>query len=388
MQIKFKMSLIFVCGLFLSSCASWQAVKVAPGLNVNNEIIMKPELQNLISKRQNIKIVLRVPGAPKNITQEAQKEVGRPYDRLERELSKVGFVVRDRELLEKVVSELKPATYMELAKAIDTDLILEVLYVGPCDLSHKQYYDAKAGHMAELVNPSVEIKHPGSLVFPMHGGEIDCRVVTMRDGTVSGMFTIYNMPCDGSCDFEVLKGREWRNPEPNPEGNKGWGVGNDDQNIRQLATLLMQTLSEGEIVVSKLQAGSPAVRHGFMVNDVIKKINNQPIYNLSQTTDMIAKIDGKIDMLIKRDDKEIPVSFVKKFAEPMGMQLTFKPRPPEPPAPVEEKLPLPPPPPPPPPVVAPVAPPAPVIQKEEAKPVTPPAPVKAVKKAKKPIKAE
>ena len=319
--------LLFVCGLFLSSCASWQAVKVAPGMNANDEIIMKPELQTLVSgKKQNVKIVLRVPGAPKNITQETQKEVGRPYDRLERELSKVGFVVRDRELLEKVASEIKPSNYLELAKAIDTDLILEVLYVGPCDLSHKQYYDPKTGHMAELNNPSMELKHPGSLTFLMHGGQIDCRVITARDGTVSGMFTLYNLPCDGVCDFEIRNGKEWRNPEPNPEEVKGWGVGSDDQNIRQLANLLMQTLNEGEIVVSKTMPESLALKSGLRAEDIIEKINDQQVYNLTQTANLIIKCDGKIDIAYTRDGKHMHVSFAKKFAEPIGIQLVYMPK--------------------------------------------------------------
>jgi PDZ domain len=345
MQIIPRVFLFFVCSLCLCSCASWQAVKVASGLNISNEIIIKPELQTIVSgKKQNIKIVLRVPGAPKNITQEAQKEVGLQYDRLERELSKVGFIVRDRELLEKVVSELKPANYMELARAIDTDLILEVLYLGPYDLSHKQYYDTKAGRLTELNNPSMELKHPGSLSFLMHGGQIDCRVVTVRDGTVSGMFTLYNLPCDGLCDFEVHKGKEWRNSEPNPEEIKGWGVGTDEQNIRQLATMLMQTLNAGEIVVSKIQPMSLAAKNGLRINDIIEKLNDQPVYNLSQAADMIVKSDGKIEILAKRDDKEIHISFVKRFAEPIGIQLDYRPKVievvPEAPAVVEVKQPV------------------------------------------------
>jgi len=325
MQKKVMMCLFLACGLLLSSCASWQMVKVAPGLNINNDIIMKPELQNLISgKKQNIKIVLRVPGATKSITQETQKEVSRPYDCLERELSRAGFIVRDRELLERVISEVKLTGYLELAKAIDTDLILEILYMGPCDLSHKKYYDPKIGSMLELSNPALELKSPGILTFPMRGGQIDCRVITVRDGTVSGMFTIYNLPNDGLCNFEVLPGKAWRNPEPNPEGIKGWGVGTEEQNVLQLAGLLAQTLNDGEIVVSKIQPESMAEKYGFKVNDIIEEINNQTVYNLSQAMDMIVKSNGKIDILFKRDGREVPVSFIKKFAESIGVQIVYR----------------------------------------------------------------
>ena len=327
MQKKVLACLFFACALLFSSCASWQMVKVAPGLNVSNDIIMKPELQSLISgKKQNIKIVLRVPDAPKNITQETQKDVSRPYDCLERELSKSGFIVRDRELLEKVVSEVKPTSYLELAKAIDTDIIIEVLYLGTYNLSHKKYYDSKTGCMIELSNPSLEFKQPGILTFPMYGGQIDCRVVTVKDGSVSGMFTIYNLPCDGVCDFEVLPGKALRIPEPNLTETKGWGVGTDEQNIRQLAGLLVQTLSDGEILVSKMQPDGMAVKNGFKNNDIIEKINNQKIYNLSQALDAIAKGDGKIEFLLQRDGQEVPISFVKKFAESIGVQIAYRPK--------------------------------------------------------------
>ena len=390
MKNQFKAFLFFICGVFLSSCASWQAVKVAPGLNADSEIIMKPELQNLISgKKQNIKIVLRVPGAPKNITQETQKEVSRQYDRFERDLSKVGFVVRDRELLEKIAGESKPGSYLELAKAIDTDLILEILYLGPCDLSHKKYYDPKAGRMLELNNPSQELKHPGSMSFPLHGGQLDCRVITVRDGTVSGMFTIYNLPCDGLCDFEVLKGKEWRNPEPNPGELKGYTVGTDEQNIRQLASILMQTINEGEIVVSKIQQGSLASKNGLLANDVIEKINGQTVYNLSQAVDLIIKNDGKLEILLKRDDREMTVTFAKKFAEPIGAQLVYRQKvsakPTETQAAPEAILP-----PPPPPVPAPVLKlepaPAPAAPKDAN--ISGAAPVKAAPKGKKQSKVK
>jgi len=378
MQGKVKAYLFFVCGLFLCSCASWQAVKVAPGMNVSNEIIIKPELQNLISsKGQNIKIVLRVSGAPKSITQEAQKEVSRPYDNLERELSKAGFIVRDRDLLEKITSELKPSSYMELAKAIDTDIILEILYLGPCDLSHNKYYEPGAERMFSL---NADPKHPDSLTFPMHGGQIDCRVITVRDGTVSGMFTLYNLPCDGLCDFEVLKGKEWRNPEPNIEGLKGWAVGSEEQNVFQLSKLLIQTLSEGEVVVSKVEKSSPASHYGMSANDVIERINGQTVYNLSQALDLIVKSNGKTDILLKRDGKEVPILLVKKFAEPIGAQLFYRVKPRDTQAVVEEKLPVLPPPPPPA-VVTPDATRDATVSKDENKPVT--VPVKTTKKKKK-----
>ena len=385
MRNKVKVCLFFICGLFLSSCASWQAVKVAPGLNVSNEIIIKPELQNLIeAKGQNIKIALRVPGAPKSITQETQKEVSRPYDSLERELSRAGFIVRDRELLEKITSELKPSSYMELARAIDTDLILEILYLGPCDLSHNKYYDLGSERMFEFKNPSPDPKRQDLQAFPMRGGQIDCRIITVRDGTVSGMFTLYNLPCDGLCDFEVLKGKEWRNPEPNREGIKGWGVGSDEQNVFQLAGLLVQTLNEGEVVVSKVEKGSPAAHYGLMSNDVIEKINSQEIYNLSQAQDLIVKSSGKTEILLKRDGKEVPVLLVKKFAEPIGAQLFYRAKPQEVQSVAEEKLlaapahavvaPA---------EVSPVVTPAESVSKDDNKPSVTAAPAKAAKKAKK-----
>jgi membrane-associated protease RseP (regulator of RpoE activity) len=196
--------------------------------------------------------------------------------------------------------------------------------MGPYDFTHKKYYDLKAGHVAELSNPSIERKKPGTLSFPMQGGRLDCRVITVKDGTVAGMFTVYNFPSEGICEFEVLSGKEWRNPEPNPGRCKGWGVGNEEQNARRLAQLLAQTLKEGEIVISNVRSGSLAQKQALSKNDIILKINGQAVFNISQAVNLMLKADEKIEMLIKRDGQEKLVTFSKHFAEPLGLQITYR----------------------------------------------------------------
>ncbi len=318
-------ALLSACGVLLSSCATWQQVTVYPGLNVSNEVIVKPELQKLLSeKKPDLKVTLRVPAVPKDITQENQKELDRRYDYIERELAKSGFIVRDRALLEKVLSDGKPASYQELAKTIDTDLILEIVNVGPCSMSHKKYFDQNAGHLVEINKLVPDEKKPDTLPFEMQGGRLDCRVITVKDASVSGLFTIYNFPCEGVCAFEVLPGKEWRNPEPNYENVRGWNVGNDEQNIRKLATLLIQVLKDGQIVISHVQKGGIADKNGVMPEDVIMKINDQPVYNYTQALELLIKAEGTFDLMLNREGKTVRIPIAKQFAQPLGMQVVYR----------------------------------------------------------------
>jgi hypothetical protein len=363
------------CVFLLSSCATWQSVTVYPSLNVTSEVIVKPELQKFISERkQNFKIALRVPSVPKSMTQETQKDIDRKYDYFERELAKEGFVIRDRELLEKILADGKPVNYQELAQSIDTDIIIEILYMGACTMSHKRYFELRSGHLIDLNNMPADPKKPETMPFDMQGGQLDCRIITVKDASVSGMFTIYNLPCEGSCPFEILPGKEWRNPEPNFENARGWNVGNEEQNVRKLAALLAQTLKDGDVVISNVRKDSIAEKNGLLPEDVIVKINDQPVYNFTQTIDLLIKSEGTFDLMINREGKTLHMPVVKQYAQPLGIQVAYRAKPSLPP--------------PPPPVVAPTPAPAPVpveIKKEDTKPATPPAPAapKAKKAAKK-----
>lgn len=358
-----KTLLALGCGAALCSCAHWQAVTVYPGMNAQTEIIIQPSLQKLVAERRpNLKIALRVQEGPKYVTQETIKELDKQYDFLERELARAGFIVRDRMLLEKVFACGKNTTYREVAQTIDTDLIIEILYLGPCDLTHNKYYDPKTGQVKELHNPSLEQKKPGSMSFIMGGGQLDCRVISVNDGTVAGMITVYNLPCAGECPFEILPDKAWRNPGAESKTSQGWSVGTPEQNARELARLLVQVLKEGDLVVSQVNAGSVAEAARLQAGDLLLKLNGNAIDYVPQMIEALTMAGGKNELLIRRNDQDMRAPFTKNIGEPMGLQVTYRPKPAIQPAT------------PPPPAVA-VAPPAPA-------PVVmaPPPPAPAVKK--------
>jgi hypothetical protein len=320
-----RIMLVVVCSVLFASCASWKAVKVYPGMNVANEIIVRPELKKLTAGHiQNVKVVLRVPEAPKYLTQETQQDMNRLYDWFERELAKAGFIVRDRSLLEKVLSEDKTASYTGISQSIDTDLIIEILYMGPCDLTHNRYFDIDDCMVKEMCIPPPDKKLPGPTKFIMKGGRLDCRIITVKDATVSGMFTLYNLPSEGICDFEVHHNKICRNGGTNPSKINGFDVGGDEQNIRALATLLVQSLQEGDVSIIGIKHGGLAERYRFKPNDVIVKVNGKPAGTVPQTIESIMRADGKLDLIIRRDNQEIPITVSKLYAEPLDMRLKYR----------------------------------------------------------------
>lgn len=323
----FMISLMGLCcsALLLTACGpSWYLVKTSPGLYIKTEAVLQPGLLALIrAKRNNLKIVLRVPSPPKNVTSEELMQMDKRYDFFERELAKAGFIVRDRALLDKILSEEKTPSYQDIYNKIDTDLIIEIIDMSNYDLSTRDCFDPTSWSKYTLP-PNNEKFLVGK--FLMAGGRLDCRIINVKDGTVAGMLTIYYLPCGGGpCDFELNYEEGVRNPEPNPDKHLGYDVGNPENNARNLAQIFIQTITDHDIAMEQVQPGSLADKNGLKVNDIILTINGQPIYNRSQLTEIISQTDGTITLEILRDGQKITISFTKKLGEPIGFTPKFTP---------------------------------------------------------------
>lgn len=312
--------------LWLTGCGpSWQLVQADPALYIKTEVVISPALTDLIrEKGTNLKIALRVPTPPKDVTKEEQKSIDKQYDFFERELAKAGFTIRDRALLEKTIGEEKISSYAEIASRIDTDLIIEIEDLSPANLSNRDYFWAAEDSWNQAVLA------PDQNPFPMAGGRLDCRIIMVKDASVAGMMTIFFLPCSGGlCAFDYnAADRLIANPSPNPNNSIGYNVGTSEDIARGLAQFFIQTINDNEIVIDQITPGSLAEKNGLKSGDVILAVNGQKIYNLSQLSEVIHQVNGAVTFSLQRGQEKLDISFSKKLSEPIGFMPKSQPKPP------------------------------------------------------------
>lgn len=101
-----------------------RTVKFSPK---NDEITTTPSLKEYLATNPNPKIVLRTSSrvSTDNVTEKEQNNY--LYNAIESELLKSGFIVRDRQLFDKIITNAdNNNNYENLKEKSDTDLIVEL----------------------------------------------------------------------------------------------------------------------------------------------------------------------------------------------------------------------------------------------------------------------
>lgn len=294
--------------LIVTSCTTWHLVEVNPYLKAHNEIMIRPELRQLLSeKKGNIKIVLRVPTLVPQVSQSEIEKRNKLYDLVERHLYKAGFIVRDRALLEKVL-ESGPTSFQDMATKVDTDLILEIISIDTnVDLSHRFYYDPALKQTGQLIE-KYDDGTPGP-VFPLLGGKLDCRVITVKDGAITGVLSLFCVPFNPK--FVVIAPHiSPKIPEPNPQNYVGYKFGDPNETVEFLVSMLIQTLLDYKMVV--IEVGAQASTYGLKTGDIVFAINGQEVFNFSQAMELVERSEEQIEFNIKRETQILTITIPKK----------------------------------------------------------------------------
>jgi len=129
-HLTILMLAVYVCisAVILSSCGSMQlaVVKAKPRAN---DINIKFALREFLKTNPNPSILLRVPRASntqQNVTAEDLSKQSFVYGRLEKNLDRAGFPIRDRGLVEQLLIG-GSANYAEIYKVTGADLIIEIM---------------------------------------------------------------------------------------------------------------------------------------------------------------------------------------------------------------------------------------------------------------------
>src|SRR6185503_7145128 len=221
--------------LFLSGCATTQSyniIQVVWPQPPQDEINVRPGLTQLVHANPSLKVVLRVPNAANGVTQSqgvqtdnADSLLNSAYDSIEKRLFKAGFVVRDRALLNNLISEKGITSYKEIQSRVDTDIIIDV---SSLRFNHGQDWLFSQQYITDTGEPGSGIK-VGEAV-----ATVEAKFIIVSTGEVGGIVTLHVPICSSiNCTFgyynfsDDLNGVYQNSVTPNSQ-DQGWASTKDD----------------------------------------------------------------------------------------------------------------------------------------------------------------
>ena len=190
------LALAIALGAVATGCAALH-VLVVPTIP-QNEVVIKPALNQFMKSVKEPKIVLRVPVPQGQLTQEEQKAseaMNSVYNVIEKELLKSGFTVRDRALLTEVLRDNPKLDYRAIKEKIDTQLILEIVSLTKWDYSNREYTLVKDGTKAMASQP-----------FALFSWRVMAKLILVESGEIGAIFTIHAWPAGWACYYLVQEG--------------------------------------------------------------------------------------------------------------------------------------------------------------------------------------
>ena len=179
------------CGTPLSNI---RTVKFSPK---NDEITTTPSLKEYLSTNPNPKIVLRTNARliSDNVTEKEQNNY--LFNAIESELLKSGFVVRDRQLFDKILTNSdNNNNYENLQQKSDTDLIIELTNLDRSIVYQtNKYYDDNG---REKTSSMLARKN-------YYGATIEFKVIMINTNEFAGIYKFNYVPCVIGCNYGPTK---------------------------------------------------------------------------------------------------------------------------------------------------------------------------------------
>ena len=166
-----------------------RTVKFSPK---NNEITTTDALKTYLNLNPNPKIVLRT-NSTLNTDNVTEKERNNHlYNAIESEFLKSGFIVRDRQLFDKIITNSSNNNYEKLKEKSDTDLIIELTNI---DRSIKyqtnKFYDSQGRERNSLILAKKSY----------YGATIEFKVIMINTNEFAGIYKFNYVPCVNGCNY-------------------------------------------------------------------------------------------------------------------------------------------------------------------------------------------
>ena len=215
MNLISKIFTIFLVCIVLTSCKMLKPQLSTVTVEKKQDVVVASDnLKTFLASHPKLSVVLRTPPmVTKDITQaqETSKEqakeqawLNKVYDALEQELILNGFDVKDRALVNNVLSNINTTAtdqktgdvfdYAKIGKILNVDLFIEIT------TAPKFLYEFPPNYKIKESGSYYEAKGALSVIYI----EFAYRLVIAETGSVGGMLKLYHQTCLDGCDFYVL----------------------------------------------------------------------------------------------------------------------------------------------------------------------------------------
>lgn len=185
-------------GLLLLTLVFSCATKYIRFVPSENEVYTTDRLSTFLKTNKSPKVVLRTPNLTAQTTEE--EDAGYLYSAIEKELLSQGFVVRDRNLFNQVVSNNQNTIdYAQLKEKTDTDLIIELI-----DLDSEVIYETNQYHTDKSKTGLLDKP------YKQYGAAVEFKVVLIDNNEFAGTFKFHYAPCAEGNGCEISKSFEQR----------------------------------------------------------------------------------------------------------------------------------------------------------------------------------
>ncbi|MCB0745962.1 MAG: hypothetical protein KDC90_00730 [Ignavibacteriae bacterium] len=173
---------------FLFFGCSTKYIKFVPS---DNEIYTTDRLSSFLNVNKNPKVVLRTPAISSQTTEE--EDISYIYSAIEKQLLSDGFVVRDRNLFNQVVSNNQNTVdYAQLKTKTDTDLIIELIKLDTEVIYETNQYSTDRGKSGLLDKP-----------YKQYGAAVEFKVVLIDNNEFAGTYKFNYAPCSKGLGCEI-----------------------------------------------------------------------------------------------------------------------------------------------------------------------------------------
>jgi hypothetical protein len=208
---------VLTTALLISSCNP--LVKITLD-QPKDEVFTKPILNQYFKNDQKT-ILLRIPNQSGVVTNSNTNE-NQLYNYIEKDFFKSGFIVRDRAIFEKVLTQSQDIDYSKVKELTNTDIILEIVSI------QKQEYETNKYEK----NDKAKVARDCHWKFP--GSKIDLKIIMVKENEIAGIYTFYQTQCINGCIFNLHK-CQLRDINAGMSNNLGYSTRTEDLDTQQFA---------------------------------------------------------------------------------------------------------------------------------------------------------
>ena len=188
-----KLPVLILVTLIFSSC--WPKKGIVLFKEAEGSSFLKENYKESVNDPNAISVLLRVPQTPAKASEIGESAYSGFYNTIESELVKNGFIVRDRQIFNELISN-RNENISQLAKGTETDIIIEIVEL---DLGVGYKTD---NFIKKNSNKKIFLRNG---LIQMNGVRVKFKIFSIKKNELIGALEFNYAPCEKGCDFKIDK---------------------------------------------------------------------------------------------------------------------------------------------------------------------------------------